>query len=210
MTLLQNLSKTKMNRTIYFILITSMSFFLIFSFKPSLLKVYANLGDLISGETLQSPEDSIATAADNAATAANDAAAYSAAIHSDSYDSPSPYPSRKPSTLTLTFICTYLVFHSIILTLISIPRMNDCRASRWLTLFLLIPGFNYIIVLLLTILPKAKNADQARSSIGSDLRKAVVALFLAYAVGFVVTFVGAIVMYGVGIHYMQKNEEATH
>ena len=205
MTLFRSLFKLKMNRTIYLILITSISFFFIFYVNPSLPRVYANLADLISGETVQysrfgsysstSPDDAMAMALANGAANA-----------SGSYDSPSNFHSPKP--LTLIFISIYLLFHSIILTLVSIPRMNDCRANCWLTLFLLIPELNYIIVLLLTLLPKAKHADQVRSSIWSDLGKAQTALILLIVVGFTIIVFGTLLLYAVQMTYFPTHREA--
>lgn len=184
MTLLRSLFNIKMNRTIYLILITSISFFFIFYIDPSLFRVYANLADLISGETVRYTR-----------------------FGSD----PSPYPVHFPryKPLTLTFICTYLLFHSIILTLISIPRMNDCRANRWLAPLLLIPEFNYIIVLLLMLLPKAKHADQVRSSIWGDLWKAVMTFTLIIVVGFTVAVFGTLFLYAVQMTFFQKQEAIT-
>ncbi len=88
--------------------------------------------------------------------------------------------------------------------------MNDCRANRWLTLFLLIPEFNYIIVLLLTILPKAKHADQVRSSIWSDLGKAPMVLILLIVVGFTVAVFGTLFLYAVQMTYFPTHREAAH
>lgn len=204
MTLFRSLSNIKMNRSIYFILMVSIFFVFEFNFSPSLSKVYTHLGYLFSGVPEQSPEEKayIAAAASSAATVA------AAAASSDgSYDYTSAFPSPKP--LTLTFICTYLLFHSIILTLVSIPRMNDCRASRWLALFLLIPELNYVIVLLLVLLPRAKHVDQVRSSIWSDLWKAVMTLTLLIVVGFTVAVFGTLFLYTVQMTYFQKEEAVT-
>ncbi len=84
MTLFRSLFKLKMNRTIYLILITSISFFFIFCVNPSLSRVYANLADVISGETVQytrfgsysptSPDDAMVMALANGA--ANAAGSY--------------------------------------------------------------------------------------------------------------------------------------